>query len=186
MNKRLVAAVAVLTTAFATLAATASAAPQPVTMTILESKTDGGAASGTFAGIGSVFGSGVSGGTSTGSFSPDPALCFAAAPPPPPPAGPPCISSVAHDPKSFVFSASISVSTSEGTFSIVVEGSFAFVGFVDPIVTLESSGDWQVSGGTGAYARLQGEGTFTEVFLVDVNTGNETGTDTFTGQLQTT
>jgi hypothetical protein len=158
--------------------------PQPVTMTIHESKVDDGPSSGTFVGVGGAFGSGTSGTTLTTSFSLNPWLfgfCFA--PVPPPGAQQACQQTMS--PVSFTFTASILVSTSEGAFSIVFQGSFVFVGFTDNGYTVASSGTWRVNEGTGAYALLQGTGTFTEQFQIDTATNDEVGTDVFTGQLQT-
>jgi hypothetical protein len=170
--------------ALAPTAIARAATPQPVTMTIHESKVDDGPSSGTFVGVGGAFGSGTSGTTLGTSFSLNPRLfgfCFV--PVPPPGAQEACLET--RSPVSFTFTASILVSTSEGAFSLAFQGSFVFVGFTDTGYTVASSGTWRVNEGSGSYVLLQGTGTFTEQFQIDTGTNDEVGTDTFTGQLQT-
>jgi hypothetical protein len=154
---------------------TASAAmPQPVTMTIVESKAVDGASSGVFTGSGSAFGSGVSGTTSTTSFSPNPGPCFDS------PDQTRCLGVPI-----FTFTASILVSTNDGTFTIALQGSIHFVSFVDPVETLALSGTWMVNGGTGAYATIHGTGTFDELETINIDTNTANLNDAFIGQLQT-
>jgi hypothetical protein len=164
MSKRILVLVAA-TAAFATSISLATAAsPDSVSMTIVETFNP---TIGTFTASGGIFGSQTTG-TSTGvyfkldSFS-------------------------SRSPEHFiVFSAANRVSTDAGSFLVVFEASCRFDTF-DPATgdgTAVCSGNWQVNGGTGAYERLQGTGTFTEPETTNVYNNTGGGTNTLVGRLQ--
>ena len=84
-----------------------------------------------------------------------------------------------------VFSAANLITTDGGSFSIVFEASCQLQTF-DPATgegTAVCAGNWQVNGGTGAYSRLQGTGTFTDPEVTNLYTNAGGGTNTLIGRL---
>jgi hypothetical protein len=163
MSKRSLVLVAA-TAAFATFIPVATAtSPGAVSMTIVETFNP---TIGTLTASGGIFGSQTTG-TSTGVFFRVDSFSF-------------------RTPEHFiVFSAANLVTTDAGSFLVVFEASCQFITF-DPETgdgTAVCSGNWQVNGGTGAYERLQGTGTFTEPETTNVNNNTGGGTNTLVGQL---
>jgi hypothetical protein len=149
--------------ALAAAAAPASESPDAVSMTIVETFNP---TVGTFTASGGIFGAGTTG-TSTGEW-----FKFES------------FSSTSSD-HFIVFKAANLVTTADGSFSIVFEASCRFTTF-DPATgdaTAVCSGNWQINGGSGAYTRLQGDGTWTEPEATNVYSNTGGGTNSLTGRI---
>ena len=166
--KRFALTLTAVTAALVLAGTTGATAPQRVTVTAIEAFPIGGAATGLFTATGDVFGAGVIG-TETGTgfhghFAHGAAI------------GRP----------SFTYSAQAEFTTAApaGTFTVKYEGMGVATSF-DPVTGTEYSletGNWQVTGGTGAWSKLQGTGTFSEPAFFNQATGGG-GTITLAGQL---
>jgi hypothetical protein len=158
---------AVLTTAaslaVAAAAAPASAPPDAVSMTIVETFNP---TVGTFTASGGIFGDGTTG-TSTGEWFKFDSF------------------SLTSSDHFVVFKAENRITTANGSFSIVFEASCQFITF-DPETgdaTSVCSGNWEIDESTGAYEGLQGTGSWNEQEATNVYDNTGGGTDTLTGRV---
>jgi hypothetical protein len=149
--------------AVAAAAAPASAPPDAVSMTIVETFNP---TVGTFTASGGIFGDATTG-TSIGEWFKFDSF------------------SLTSNDHFIVFKAGNLITTADGSFSIVFEASCQFTTF-DPETgdaTAVCSGNWQINGGTGAYERLQGTGSWNEPEATNVYANTGGGTNTLTGHV---